>query len=313
MTQPAFIPCELKRLGVAESFDAMRLGRDLFAESPAAVNDELDFYQSIVDSVEDVRPRPLNPQRIAAVTKLIWRGGVDLAVAFMDGGSAELQNKIIAHANAWGGPSGGNVRFRLTGNVADAQVRIARVPQQGYWSYLGVELLSIPGNQQTLNLDSFSMGTPDREFHRVVRHEIGHTMGMPHEHMRPELVARLNVAKTIRYFQQTQGWSAAEVRAQVLTPLDPRTLTAGPIDQDSIMCYQLPGSITIDGQPIRGGNDINAADLAFCRRIYPPINAPAPPQPVDPAKPAARDTVEAFLTTDAGDVYTGTLKRQASP
>jgi hypothetical protein len=42
-----------------------------------------------------------------------------------------------------------------------------------------------------------------------------------------------------------------------------------PADQTSIMCYQLPGSITRDGSPILGGNDINDSDRSFALRIYP--------------------------------------------
>jgi hypothetical protein len=56
----------------------------------------------------------------------------------------------------------------------------------------------------------------------------------------------------------------------VLTPLEESSIF-GTVhaDQDSIMCYQLPGSITRDGQPIRGGTDINRLDYAFCGSIYP--------------------------------------------
>jgi hypothetical protein len=33
--------------------------------------------------------------------------------------------------------------------------------------------------------------TPDAEFYRVVRHETGHTLGFPHEHMRKEIIVVL--------------------------------------------------------------------------------------------------------------------------
>jgi hypothetical protein len=59
------------------------------------------------------------------------------------------------------------------------------------------------------------------------------------------------------------------VDQQVLTRLDERTLMSTPPDQTSIMCYQLPGSITRDGRPILGGADINATDYLFAGRIYP--------------------------------------------
>jgi hypothetical protein len=45
------------------------------------------------------------------------------------------------------------------------------------------------------------------------------------------------------------------------------------------MCYQLPGSITVDGDPIIGGIDINSTDAAFAARIYPKTGLGAGAQP----------------------------------
>src|ERR1700736_1297248 len=104
-----------------------------------------------------------------------------------------------------------------------------------------------------MNLEGFTMSTPESEYRRVVRHETGHTLGFPHEHMRKELVARIDPQKAYDYFLQTHGWHKATVDAQVLTSLDEASLMSTPPDQTSIMCYQLPGSITIDSQPILGG------------------------------------------------------------
>jgi hypothetical protein len=168
--------------------------------------------------------------------------------------------------NAWSNSA--NVKFSQS--ASDPQVRIARTADDGYWSYLGTDILSIPANEATMNLDSFTSQTPESEFHRVVRHETGHTMGFPHEHMRRALVAKIDPKKAIAYFQRTQGWTAAEVRQQVLTPLEESSLlgTDQP-DPKSIMCYQIPGTITKDGRPIKGGLDIDAADRAFAAKIYP--------------------------------------------
>jgi hypothetical protein len=98
---------------------------------------------------------------------------------------------------------------------------------------------------------------------------VHNSLGYPHEHMRKDLVARIDPQKAIRWFAQTQGWDQQTVQQQVLTPLDESSLMATPADEDSIMCYQLPASITNDGRPIRGGNDINESDYAFAAKIYP--------------------------------------------
>ena len=35
------------------------------------------------------------------------------------------------------------------------------------------------------------------------------------------------------------------------------------------MCYQIPGTITIDGNPIIGGININEQDYEFAAKVYP--------------------------------------------
>jgi hypothetical protein len=125
-----------------------------------------------------------------------------------------------------------------------------------------------------MNLDSFTMDTPESEYRRVVRHETGHTMGFPHEHMRQELVDLIDKNRAIEYFGRTQGWNAEEVRRQVLTPLEESSLLGTPhADPNSIMCYQIPGEITLNGEPILGGSDINAWDYRFVATIYPKPDA----------------------------------------
>lgn len=211
----------------------------------------------------------LEPARIAVLTSKYWGSQPrKLTVSFMETTPADLRARIISHMNAW--TKTGSISFVETSGVG--QVRISR-GGGGYYSYLGTDILLIPKNRQTMNLEGFTMNTSESEFRRVVRHETGHTLGFPHEHMRKGLVARINPQKAYDYFRRTQGWDKAMVDAQVLTSLDERSLISTPPDQTSIMCYQLPGLITIDGKPIIGGADINATDYAFAGKIYPKAGA----------------------------------------
>ncbi len=211
----------------------------------------------------------MEPLRIAALTSKYWGAqGRVLTVSFMEATPADLRRRIVSHLNAWNRMGG--ISFAETSGVG--VVRISR-GGGGYYSYLGTDLLLIPKTRQTMNLQGFTMNTSEAEFKRVVRHEAGHTLAFPHEHMRRALVDRIDPKKAYAYFLRTQGWDKATVDAQVLTPLDERSLMSTPADQTSIMCYQLPASITRDGRPITGGNDINASDHAFCGRIYPQAGA----------------------------------------
>lgn len=207
----------------------------------------------------------LEPQHLTLVTSKFWGPSPrQFSVSFMESTPADLRARIVSHLNAWSEAT--NKSFVETSGIGE--VRISRGPG-GFSSFLGTDITLIPPTRKTMNLEGFTMNTPESEFRRVIRHEAGHTLGFPHEHMRRELVGRINPAKAFPFFLATQGWNKEMVTQQVLTPLDDSSIIGTPPDQDSIMCYQLPGSITFDGLPIRGGTDINATDFAFAALIYP--------------------------------------------
>jgi len=229
-------------------------------------------------------------QFIAMLTSKFWGSqGRTLGVSFFDlpGGAGsrddQLRNRIIDHMNAWQC----SVRFRWS--QSGGEVRISR-GGGGYWSYLGTDILHVSPNEPTMNLQGFTLDTQESECRRVVRHETGHTLGFPHEHMRAEIVRRINQAAAVAYFGRTQGWGPQEVRQQVLTPLDPGSIRATQqADSVSVMCYALPGEIMVDGQPVPGGMDIDPLDFDFAASLYPlPASPPPPPAPpVSPPPPAA--------------------------
>jgi hypothetical protein len=212
--------------------------------------------------------------RIAVDINKYWgKEGVKLTVGFLDNPPADLRARILSHMNAWSHTA--NVSF--VESSTDPRVRIARMTAEeappgmnGYWSYLGTDIDTIPKDQPTMNLEAFTMETLDSEFYRVVRHETGHTLGFPHEHMRRQLIERLDRDKVIAEFERTQGWSEQMVIDQVLTPLEESSLLGTPdADARSIMCYQISGDLTLDGEPIEGGVDIDDSDYEFVAHLYP--------------------------------------------
>lgn len=219
------------------------------------------------------------PQFIAVATSKYWGPQTrTLSVRFLDSPTAACRRLILEHMNAWSARIG--ISFAETGGQGD--IRISR-GAGGYWSYLGTDVRQIAAGRPTMNLQGFTETTSAAEYRRVVRHETGHTLGCPHEHMRRALVELLDANKTIAYFRQTQGWSRETTIQQVLTPVEEQSLMrveGGPVvDDESIMCYQLPGSITKSGRPIPGGRDIIESDFAYMSRLYPKADAPPPPPP----------------------------------
>lgn len=250
------IPCTLKLLPpdqwIPASETAVRI-------NPANKSHLHQLRQAISADV-------LSPAHLALLTGKRWpTTGVSLTVGFIGTVDPTLSARILSHMNAWGQYC--NAKFTLL--TTNAQVRIS-LAGDGYWSYLGTDILHIAADQPTMNLQGFSMSTPESEYHRVVRHETGHTLGFPHEHTRSEIVNRIDPDKAKAYFLANDGWDAATVTAQVLTPLDDSALIeTAHADPDSIMCYWLPASIMKDGIAVAGGTDIDMQDQQFAASVYP--------------------------------------------
>lgn len=291
----AFIPCTTmylpSEMQVAAAEEAVRQNpANRPANAPAAAGNLI-----------------LPPEQLAVLTSRYWGSkGVKLTVSFLEPAPDDLKKRILSHANAWG--TYGNVNFVLVDS--DGQVRITR-SLSGYWSYLGTDILSIPKNEPTMCLQAFTMQTHESEFKRVVRHEVGHTCGFVHEHLRSAIIRRLDPEKTIAYFRRTQGWSSAMTQQQVLTPLAESSIMASPdADEASIMTYSLPGIITRDGQPILGGSDIEDQDAAFVASIYP--KAVAPPPPVMTGLDLSMDFARKVLTLNLPAGWTVGKKSKSS-
>jgi hypothetical protein len=234
------------------------------------VSDATDFVPCVIRRLVDgerlviaaVENAPADPRASALADRTWGAQGVRLTVSFIDAPPPDLESLILWHMNSWGEYA--NVRFDFT--QSPGQVRISRA-MDGHWSYLGTDILLVPDHEPTMNLHDFTLRTPEAEMRRVVRHQTGHTLGFRHRHLRRSLVERLVEGKAIDFYAATQGWNAEQTRARLLTPTGDASLAE--TEADSIMCYEIPGALTVDGLPIRGGDDINARDASFAAACYP--------------------------------------------
>jgi hypothetical protein len=219
----------------------------------------------------------LSPLQIAAIATKRWTAGTTITVGWLDGPDAATRRLILSHMKVWS--EFANINVEETS--VDPMVRVARAPADGYWSYLGTDILSIPRGRATMNLAGFTSRTPDSEYRRVVRHEFGHTLGSPHEQQRAAIIRRLVPAACYRRFGASPNfWPKAIVDQNILTPQDESKLVGSDPEEQSIMCYQFDAELTINGIPILGGTDLTELDKATIAKIYPGrVAIPPPPAP----------------------------------
>lgn len=237
----------------------------------------------------------LPPLAIAALTSRMWSAQPQVfSVSFMEACPVDLRDRILEHMNLWSKSCGKSYQW----TAGQGDVRISR-GRGGYYSYIGSDNKHIPLNQNTMNLEAFTMQTPLSEFRRVPTHETGHHLGFVHEAPRKAIRDNIDPAKAYAYFQRTQGWSRQDVDQQVLTSPSESELTSTPVDRVSIMCYALPAQIMRDGVAVPGGAVINDQDYAFAASQYPKAGTPpVPPVPPTPPTPPPAGQLRATVTVN---------------
>ena len=112
---------------------------------------------------------------------LKWVNGTEVKFMFLEG--AEPQRKVVRKAFVTWKAVGIGISFKEVSNVDDAMVRIGFDLTDGSWSYVGRDILTVPGAERTMNV-GWDLTTSSYGMTTAI-HEIGHTIGFQHEHQSP--------------------------------------------------------------------------------------------------------------------------------
>jgi hypothetical protein len=195
---------------------------------------------------------PDDPMRAIIVIRKMWPNGSTLRVRFMEGADGQ---KAIARNQAGWWEEHANLRFDFTEDP-DAEIRIAFDPDDGAWSYVGTDCLSIPNHQATMNLGFQDGGTS--------AHEFGHAIGLGHEHQNPEGGIEWNEDVVIRDLAGPPNfWTPEQTRHNVIKKYSQDQINGTQFDPNSIMLYAFPGTWTHSGRGTHANEVLSDLDKAF--------------------------------------------------
>ena len=140
--------------------------------------------------------------------------------------------------------------FAEVGSRDEAEIRIGFMPGDGSWSYLGRQILDRGVNERTMNFGWDLLRTP-READTAL-HEIGHTLGLPHEHQNPNAGIVWDEEKVYTSLGgPPNDWPREKTRWNILRKIEPDTVQGSNWDPDSIMHYPFPAGLILQPERYR--------------------------------------------------------------
>ena len=161
-----------------------------------------------------------------------------------------------------------NLDIAFIDNPADANVRISFDDKGGAWSLLGTDHLSEKTNP-TMNFGWIDVPT--------VIHEMGHMLGMIHEHQNPKgQNIDWNDKKVFEWAKETQGWDEQTTRQNILDKYDSNSINGSSFDPQSIMLYFFEADLTNNGVGTKQTVRLSGIDVDWIHQMYPKDNGITP-------------------------------------
>jgi hypothetical protein len=236
-------------------------------------------YCSMPQTVERVLSPDIDParQQLIILHGNKWLNGTVLHYYFFNQEpwqGSEGQKNVVRKAFQIWKDVGIGLEFKEVGSHTEAEIRIGFLQDGRSWSYLGRNILNRGINERTMNF-GWDLTRSSTEVDTAL-HEIGHTLGFPHEHQNPNGGIVWDEERVYADLAQPPNrWSRETTYYNIIRKLDPREVEGSTFDPNSVMQYPFgPGLIKAPlglTAGIRPAGGLSAKDKEYVLKFYPAL------------------------------------------
>jgi hypothetical protein len=194
-------------------------------------------------------------------------------------GVSDLQQAVRDAFKEWKGVGVG-LEFVEVTKAADAEIRVS-FEDGGSWSYVGTDNV----NSSIVRFPSPTMNfgwniMKGRSFDTAL-HEVGHCLGLSHEHQNPRSGLVWNEPAVYKYYSGPPNyWDAATIQYNILRPIPARDTVGSGHDKLSVMHYPIQAGLVSAPPDVRDfgiqrAGGLSVEDKKWATTVYPPAKAAA--------------------------------------
>ena len=188
---------------------------------------------------------------------------------------ADTQKEVVRGAFKQWKDLGIGLEFTEVASRDDAELRIGFMRGDGAWSYVGSYALNIGQNQRTINYGWDLTGFDGMD---TALHEIGHAIGLPHEHQNPNAgIVWDEEAVYAALAGPPNNWSRDKTYHNIIRKIPADTVQGSDWDANSIMHYPFEAGLIEAPAQYRSGISpepgLSPRDKTWISKFYPPLAA----------------------------------------